>query len=100
MPNSSAHSVPTRRSSDLELKNRSKDKETFRDVTIRLVKVDGTQEQPFAEALIKELPPTPAGAKGIVVLAFTKIKGAPEKRSEEHTSELQSPMYLVCRLLL
>src|SRR5437762_6141291 len=30
-------------------------------------------------------------------------KGRPEKRvprSEEHTSELQSPMYLVCRLLL
>src|SRR5437764_6138947 len=24
----------------------------------------------------------------------------PQKRSEEHTSELQSPMYLVCRLLL
>src|SRR5437762_10336344 len=24
----------------------------------------------------------------------------PEVRSEEHTSELQSPMYLVCRLLL
>src|SRR5437879_7457838 len=24
----------------------------------------------------------------------------PEPRSEEHTSELQSPMYLVCRLLL
>src|SRR5437879_10437261 len=24
----------------------------------------------------------------------------PEGRSEEHTSELQSPMYLVCRLLL
>src|SRR5437762_6177650 len=24
----------------------------------------------------------------------------PEARSEEHTSELQSPMYLVCRLLL
>src|SRR5437762_10592776 len=24
----------------------------------------------------------------------------PEERSEEHTSELQSPMYLVCRLLL
>src|SRR5437762_6468498 len=26
--------------------------------------------------------------------------GAAESRSEEHTSELQSPMYLVCRLLL
>src|SRR5437879_10435998 len=25
---------------------------------------------------------------------------APDFRSEEHTSELQSPMYLVCRLLL
>src|SRR5437762_4704251 len=24
----------------------------------------------------------------------------PQRRSEEHTSELQSPMYLVCRLLL
>src|SRR5437764_4070453 len=24
----------------------------------------------------------------------------PKNRSEEHTSELQSPMYLVCRLLL
>src|SRR5437879_1365869 len=33
----------------------------------------------------------------------TVIGGASEKaepRSEEHTSELQSPMYLVCRLLL
>src|SRR5437879_7307686 len=26
--------------------------------------------------------------------------GGVERRSEEHTSELQSPMYLVCRLLL
>src|SRR5437762_3832737 len=26
--------------------------------------------------------------------------GAKAERSEEHTSELQSPMYLVCRLLL
>src|SRR5437762_9648533 len=28
------------------------------------------------------------------------VDGARESRSEEHTSELQSPMYLVCRLLL
>src|SRR5437763_10205525 len=27
-------------------------------------------------------------------------RAASEDRSEEHTSELQSPMYLVCRLLL
>src|SRR5437762_9523344 len=28
------------------------------------------------------------------------MQGVPAPRSEEHTSELQSPMYLVCRLLL
>src|SRR5437763_16533078 len=28
------------------------------------------------------------------------VGGPPRGRSEEHTSELQSPMYLVCRLLL
>src|SRR5437762_7538913 len=27
-------------------------------------------------------------------------QSSPQPRSEEHTSELQSPMYLVCRLLL
>src|SRR5437762_5553994 len=35
---------------------------------------------------------------------FWVLSGAestsPSRRSEEHTSELQSPMYLVCRLLL
>src|SRR5437764_10365463 len=35
----------------------------------------------------------------VSVLATLKIK-IPDPRSEEHTSELQSPMYLVCRLLL
>src|SRR5437879_11101427 len=30
----------------------------------------------------------------------TSREGAALVRSEEHTSELQSPMYLVCRLLL
>src|SRR5437879_10714260 len=30
----------------------------------------------------------------------TSTGRARDKRSEEHTSELQSPMYLVCRLLL
>src|SRR4051794_41976433 len=28
------------------------------------------------------------------------LDAAPEARSEEHTSELQSPVHLVCRLLL
>src|SRR2546425_7783214 len=32
--------------------------------------------------------------------AFLKAGSVPQKRSEEHTSELQSLAYLVCRLLL
>src|SRR5437879_11084378 len=32
--------------------------------------------------------------------SFQPKQGKPAPRSEEHTSELQSPMYLVCRLLL
>src|SRR5437879_3862704 len=43
---------------------------------------------------------TAEGATDIVmsaeILSYSRNKG----RSEEHTSELQSPMYLVCRLLL
>src|SRR5437762_10292405 len=31
---------------------------------------------------------------------FAALYAARKPRSEEHTSELQSPMYLVCRLLL
>src|SRR5690348_17777205 len=39
-----------------------------------------------------ELPAPPAAAEGLVRSA--------RRRSEEHTSELQSPVHLVCRLLL
>src|SRR5437762_6272592 len=34
----------------------------------------------------------------VITTVPLRLKG--ELRSEEHTSELQSPMYLVCRLLL
>src|SRR5437762_7057585 len=38
-----------------------------------------------------------------IAAMFIMLENLPEfteQRSEEHTSELQSPMYLVCRLLL
>src|SRR5437879_8337881 len=38
------------------------------------------------------------GGSGWVILAYSPRDK--RLRSEEHTSELQSPMYLVCRLLL
>src|SRR5258708_10185159 len=36
---------------------------------------------------------------GIIVVVLLSVR-APQVRSEEHTSELQSPDHLVCRLLL
>src|SRR3712207_7350881 len=42
------------------------------------------------------LPPARPGAGGVHHVAFR----TPDERSEEHTSELQSRQYLVCRLLL
>src|ERR1017187_10679530 len=33
-------------------------------------------------------------------MLWSRWAGGHSERSEEHTSELQSPMYLVCRLLL
>src|SRR5437762_10873102 len=40
------------------------------------------------------------GAVGVVQIAGGLVGEEQRWRSEEHTSELQSPMYLVCRLLL
>src|SRR5436189_4441902 len=37
---------------------------------------------------------------GFPVRSVFDYNGLGRERSEEHTSELQSPMYLVCRLLL
>src|SRR5437762_5952890 len=65
------HSFPTRRSSDL-----------------------------FCSAAgVRFEPPAPAPARSCTrTQTFSRKRRMP--RSEEHTSELQSPMYLVCRLLL
>src|SRR3712207_7489536 len=45
--------------------------------------------------------PTTTGAVRAGLIALTSVSGAViDCRSEEHTSELQSRQYLVCRLLL
>src|SRR5437763_4157585 len=64
----------------------------------------------YADALSKLGPTTPPGqpptpAAGDLLASDLGCASAPCSksgylRSEEHTSELQSPMYLVCRLLL
>src|SRR5437763_6362644 len=40
------------------------------------------------------------GGLGVHKLTHPELLEPDPRRSEEHTSELQSPMYLVCRLLL
>src|SRR2546429_2699732 len=42
----------------------------------------------------------PAACHTPVARSRSAAASAPEKRSEEHTSELQSRLHLVCRLLL
>src|SRR5258707_15630298 len=54
---------------------------------------------------IENLPPAgkialAAAAGGVVVLGVMALRSRTTTRSEEHTSELQSRQYLVCRLLL
>src|SRR5207244_11792595 len=45
-------------------------------------------------------PPRPAGGEPFDVVCLTDARPLVVRRSEEHTSELQSPDHLVCRLLL
>src|SRR3712207_8809057 len=45
-------------------------------------------------------PPPPCGRAPRPGAGRAPRRGAPTRRSEEHTSELQSRQYLVCRLLL
>src|SRR5437764_8075704 len=75
--NRDIHSFPTRRSSDLQCRFGALGRSTVR-------------QRSVVEALrmLMEL------ARG------PQPPAKPRRRSEEHTSELQSPMYLVCRLLL
>src|SRR5437762_4301252 len=56
---------------------------------IEMLEEEGTEESESRIENIREL-----------LTAAEESHERGEKRSEEHTSELQSPMYLVCRLLL
>src|SRR5947209_17137569 len=56
---------------------------------------------PGGEHSLAALPTLPASRKaGIAAMVKATCPDAGKSRSEEHTSELQSRQYLVCRLLL
>src|SRR5689334_24182531 len=82
------HSFPTRRSSDLSAPY------------VAVMDADLQHDERILTAMLETL----RTGKADLVAASRHIKGGSaaslEKRSEEHTSELQSQFHLVCRLLL
>src|SRR5205807_10569070 len=81
-PHRYLHSFPTRRSSDLIVDVHEAE---------RLLRVDGERAHGVAER---------TDAREDLVRAGIRNRESARMRSEEHTSELQSPCNLVCRLLL
>src|SRR5437879_11298413 len=77
---------PTRRSSDLRGDTRGDGDDCRRSAASR--------DRELATLVGHHRRTAPGAAR-----ALARLPGA-RARSEEHTSELQSPMYLVCRLLL
>src|SRR5437764_3023576 len=77
----------------------------FRSVFLFLSRHDGnlnlSVKLPVSSAAALALPFAEPTGYGLGKHGWVTSKFAPgNARSEEHTSELQSPMYLVCRLLL
>src|SRR5205823_8806555 len=93
------HSFPTRRSSDLEgallvaARRAGMDPTAIRARWPRVAEIAFTSERKKMSTLHAQLPESQVGA----VLSLPEGE---RLRSEEHTSELQSLAYLVCRLLL
>src|SRR5437879_13570658 len=65
------------------------------DPILAVAAVDEVTATDAIEKIRLDLEPLP-----VVVHPLVSLKPGGPNRSEEHTSELQSPMYLVCRLLL
>src|SRR4051794_41713498 len=55
----------------------------------------------FRSCITRRQRPMPSLSRnGSIAMIFSRAAISPLMRSEEHTSELQSPVHLVCRLLL
>src|SRR2546422_5605484 len=57
-------------------------------------------EKTFACAILRNIGSENEHPDGLRALKLKSVGQSPEDRSEEHTSELQSRLHLVCRLLL
>src|SRR5438552_13914306 len=96
---STRHSFPTRRSSDLQLAQAvatlANDGVMFRPHLVNYIENPITGERTHVEPEASKTIALKARNLEVVKRAMVGVN-----RSEEHTSELQSPDHLVCRLLL
>src|SRR3712207_7220241 len=67
---------------------------------VRGLRVKQTPVAPSSPRLPKTMETTLTAETAVSGILFTRRKKTARSRSEEHTSELQSRQYLVCRLLL
>src|SRR3712207_7861437 len=79
---------------------RSWEKRTLRDGDVSTIPVQIQPEEDQARALNHPRMGSPKGSSGGCLEDETFVVVGFANRSEEHTSELQSRQYLVCRLLL
>src|SRR5207244_6309088 len=86
------HPFPTRRSSDLLL-------EAMDFPGLKRV-LEGMDAGRFTLVARDTPEPSPLSHEVLNAKPYAFLDDAPLERSEEHTSELQSPDHLVCRLLL
>src|SRR2546426_2269463 len=89
MPNPSSSSA----------RNSTKIRESTRPVSIKSVSTEGTSTFNFS-ANSREIRGSRVLESGILDFPVLACQQVEQERSEEHTSELQSPCNLVCRLLL
>src|SRR2546426_7998704 len=66
----------------------------------RSLQLDGNRHDPPAGAEVPDRQPRGADRSRFLPLGALPSENRVARRSEEHTSELQSPCNLVCRLLL
>src|SRR5437763_10896434 len=91
------HSFPTRRSSDLRFRREAQAVAALDHPNI--VRAYDFRQEGLLHFLVMEYVNGPSLQDVLQRHGALPVEVACE-RSEEHTSELQSPMYLVCRLLL
>src|SRR5205807_7530110 len=96
-PHPPRHSFPTRRSSDLTSERRSIQATRPAIFTRSIAVTNAAWERPGRALPVLCTRPSPQALTSMRCATRPRIYTC---RSEEHTSELQSPCNLVCRLLL